>query len=433
MAFLLPVPAEYHSTAAKELGGGANIFVIEKAERGDSNEVYRFENSRKVPVTDASEMRHLLGQGKPVIIMAEPSTKIFDESSEIMRLLIQSMDPQGLAAHPFNNLPTEGRSTTYAGRVVLFDNNHVPYDVTAMGPGYDISGLAAVVKDINKNSGVRISSVRVLQESDKQRLAETGTMTNDDMMVGEFDGRYHLFVTPRIASAPEKLKGKDPGGSSSTFTQREGTPGANLAEGVRAVLDLVNPSPQKPDGRHITSSEVISLNSSFADWFPGSERLAREQTSVPTFGELADRQNPAAAAPVRQREPAKATPGVDGAAALPAATEGAGVREITGSPAEWPAVLNNVYGPEIMKEVKKRDREIVTILNRHDIDIKRLTFLNSGATTVVFDAGDLVVKFAMLEDPSWEPTMAVPSFVNQPLYRANIDGLLLSIEPKLDT
>ena len=62
MAFLIPVPAEYHSTAAKELGGGANIFVIEKAERGDSNEVYRFENSRKVPVTDASEMRHLLGQ-----------------------------------------------------------------------------------------------------------------------------------------------------------------------------------------------------------------------------------------------------------------------------------------------------------------------------------------------------------------------------------
>ena len=171
------------------------------------------------------------------------------------------------------------------------------------GDDYDISGLAAVVKDINENSGVRISSVRVLQGSDKERLQKIGIMTNDDMMVGEFDGRYHLFVTPRIASAPEKLKGKDPGGSSSTFTQREGTLGANLAEGIGVVLDLLNFNLQRTDD-HRTSPKLISLNSSFADWFPESGHLAREQSSVPTFGELAERQ-----------EPANATPGVYVAAA----------------------------------------------------------------------------------------------------------------------
>ena len=267
--------------------------------------------------------------------MADPSTPIISEESDVMRALIPHMDPEGLLVHKFNNLPTADRPVTYQPHCAIRRRSCL-LRCHGHGDDYDISGLAAVVKDINENSGVRISSVRVLQGSDKERLQKIGIMTNDDMMVGEFDGRYHLFVTPRIASAPEKLKGKDPGGSSSTFTQREGTLGANLAEGIGVVLDLLNFNLQRTDD-HRTSPKLISLNSSFADWFPESGHLAREQTSVPTFGELAERQG--------HSKPANATPGVDVAASASPVIE---------IPTNWEKLTSR----EIKKEVERISKEM---------------------------------------------------------------------------
>ncbi|PIZ85115.1 MAG: hypothetical protein COX96_00280, partial [Candidatus Omnitrophica bacterium CG_4_10_14_0_2_um_filter_44_9] len=100
----------------------------------------------------------------------------------------------------------------------------------------------------------------------------------------------------------------------------------------------------------------------------------------------------------------------------------------------------NTKMPEIKKTVARilvenigaRVDKILPILR--SANVGQLILVDSGSTTLTLDTGrGTVVKFALLEDPQQRITKRVPSFVNTPAIRKNIDGLLVSVEPKLRT
>ena len=87
-------------------------------------------------------------------------------------------------------------------------------------------------------------------------------------------------------------------------------------------------------------------------------------------------------------------------------------------------------GGAVLNAINDQPREVADILNKFGAG--RLKFMKFGSTTLTFDIGNgLVAKFALLKDPGQPVDKEVPSFVNKPLLRQNLNGLLVSIEPKL--